>query len=414
VQINMKFTTVSVILGAITATAEEVTTVQQDNPRPKMLEEVYGSPDSLSKIPKKQNRSARPGYFASRTADNCTFPLDVVILQDNTGSFADDYDQMRGLQLKLMTDALAAEHPGTRFALIPFRDKPVGTLGEPFDFCHRYDLPLADVSLEELDAAYANLWSNGGKDPAENQFGAIIAALESKQVGWGGADSIATKLIVLSTDAWPHFADDGLNAYGLTDNSGHLDEDEDAQCSGQYYPSPEQVQAAIANAGAYTAFLVFDGNYAGGQVVNSWMWFNNYIGQSEDFIEPLANDSSNFWEMLNNVIKAIEEEECVEESTTPVPTTTETTTTTTTATTTTTPAPTTTTTEATTTTTTKATTTPEPTVTPVAPTQAPETTVAPTEAPECSEAEGECPCPEVVIRLRHKPARMNLTVENTA
>src|SRR5699024_7591178 len=136
-------------------------------PIPKSFEEVYGDVANLPPAP--INRMAAvysDAYRAVRTPDNCVFPIEVVVVQDSTGSFADDYDIMRNTQLKMMVDALAITHPDASYGLVSFRDRPIVTLGEPFDYCHRYDLPLTSANaFTALYDAYGKLWSNGGQDP---------------------------------------------------------------------------------------------------------------------------------------------------------------------------------------------------------------------------------------------------------
>lgn len=282
------------------------------------LEEAYGPVVEVDEVkPWAERGLSRRGrsadYFAVRQPGNCTFPLNVVIVQDVTESFEDDIRIMRDTQLKQMVTALSASHPNARFGVVSFRDIPLHPFGTPTDFCHRFVSPLTS-DLNELKNAYSSLTVTGGGDPPEDQYGALIAACQSSIPGWSPPDSIATNLIVLSTDAQPHFANDGFNYPGdkaLPPYSGNYnDTDPKGQCVKSYYPSPDQVKNALIGREAYLAQLIFDGAEQDYLVTRSWQWFNAYIGQTPDFIEPLANDASNFWSSLSQIIRRIEDTEC--------------------------------------------------------------------------------------------------------
>lgn len=364
-------------------------------------------------------------YWNVRRADNCVFPLEVVIVQDATYSFHDDYEMMRTTQIDLMTSALNATHPGTKYGVVSFRDIPIWTLGDPNagDYCHRFEKPLS-TDQNQIKEVYATMIPVGGGDAPEDQFGALIATAQSNVPGWSPAGSQATRLIVLATDSMPHSGDDGKNTFGLAPYGDSFDEgNAQEQCIATYYPFPKDVKKALENRAAYMATLVYDGDYQNGLVGKSWEWFNNYLGQTADFLEPLANDASNFWEQLSKVIKAIEDTECIAPTPAPTTTTAATTTTTTTTVKMTTP-------EATETpvgstemlaTTVMATTTPTMMATTAAPTTTPMTT-SPAVNATTTASEGECPPPPcesgpcepaaVVIKLAEKPARLELLVEN--
>jgi hypothetical protein len=300
---------------------------------------------------------------------------------------------MKNTQLKLLTQGILAKHPDSKFGVVSFKDKPVFPLGNRDDYCQSFDASLTS-NVDDVIAAYAKLVSYGGADAPENQFGALFAALQSDTPGWS-KDPVAAKLVVISTDAGPHYAGDSrTEEMGMAAFGGVFQEDNaKEQCLKEYYPSPEQVKNLIAGTGAYVASLVYDGDWNNGWPSKSWIKFNQYIGQLDDFVAPQAPDSSDFWTRLATIIDTIEEIECVHE-TTPAPTT----------------APTTP--PATAPTTVPATTPPVTQTLP--PTTPPVTaTLPPVTPPVCVCPCEECTCcPEVVIRLQHKPSRLHLDVEN--
>eukprot|EP01053_Blabericola_migrator_P002586 Blabericola_migrator_1__2585@NODE_172_length_12094_cov_159_438181_g149_i0_p7_GENE_NODE_172_length_12094_cov_159_438181_g149_i0NODE_172_length_12094_cov_159_438181_g149_i0_p7_ORF_typecomplete_len193_score42_22Integrin_beta/PF00362_18/3_5e06_NODE_172_length_12094_cov_159_438181_g149_i044325010 len=185
------------------------------------------------------------------------------------------------------------------------------------------------------------------------------------------------RLIVVVTDAAPHFEDDGSNTFNLPNFSGTFDEaNADSQCVSQYYPNPTTVKNSILERQAYFAALVYDGSHDYELPIESWRWFNNYLNQTEGFVHDIENDSSNFWERLSQVITSLEDVECGDVTTA---------------------AP------------------PDETVTPVGTL---EPTMLPTE--ECPPCPTPCPpigcdpcCREgVLIKLEHRPKRLHLEVEN--
>eukprot|EP01055_Gregarina_sp_Pseudo9_P000455 Gregarina_sp_Pseudo_9__454@NODE_1293_length_1709_cov_308_243114_g1216_i0_p1_GENE_NODE_1293_length_1709_cov_308_243114_g1216_i0NODE_1293_length_1709_cov_308_243114_g1216_i0_p1_ORF_typecomplete_len367_score83_07Integrin_beta/PF00362_18/1_6e22VWA/PF00092_28/7_4e06_NODE_1293_length_1709_cov_308_243114_g1216_i02591359 len=240
---------------------------------------------------------------------SCKFPLEIVIIQDLTVSFADDIPNMvRGLDN--MSDELVTSHPDTRAALVSVKDKPIWPLGTEGLYCARQEMPFSR-DLDQLGTVYNRLVYKvyGGGDMPEAQFHALLATARSNFVGWG--TSTITKLIILITDAAPHFADDGFNTNGLPpfevpDPSKDLNEG----CETMYYPSPEQVAVALLERGTYVGFLISGASYNNNLVGGSWQWFNSMLGQLSGFYQEIEDDSSNFWEQTQKIIGLIEGLEC--------------------------------------------------------------------------------------------------------
>lgn len=286
------------------------------------LEDVFGSVERVEEmlppwknIRTRSRKSTR--FFDLRQPDNCVFPFEIVIIQDATSSFEDDYEQMKSEQLPEMFATIQDAHPDSKFSLITFKDKPIPPFGTVpttenlgySDYCQRFHVDFTE-DVSKIYDHYNSETPNGGGDPAENQFGAILAATQSNRVSWN-SEPDSTKLIVVVTDSPPHFENDGLDTKGMKPASGVFDDsDPDLQCVTEYYPSPAQVLASIYARGVYSAFLVYDPEDWSGLPAKSWQWFNRYIGQVDDFANLNAADSSNFWPNLLKVIQEIENLEC--------------------------------------------------------------------------------------------------------
>ncbi|EZG82700.1 integrin beta chain [Gregarina niphandrodes] len=343
-------------------------------------------------------------YFQTRQAEVCNFPLEIVILQDLTDSFSDNIEQMKNVQLHQMIDGLSESHPGSKFSMVSFQDKAIYPLGNRDDACWTFYSDFS-TDAQPIYDAYAQAISYGGADAPENHFGAILAAMESSNIGWSPLGSEYTRLIVVVTDAAPHHADDGLNPdpATLTPWKGEYSDDQATDlCLKTYYPSAQQMYDQIVARHTYIAALVFDADWENGWAATGWKTFNRFLVQPEGMVEPDAEDSSGFWSQLSKIIDVMEAVECPE-PTTPAPTT---------------PAP---------TTAPAPVTTPAPT-TPPAPVTTPATTTPPvTPAPitpgecppvmevtdaACVPAPENCYCqPEVLIQLLDKPDTLNLVAD---
>ena len=164
----------------------------------KSLKEVYGDVTEPTRlIPYHLRPTGRVGqtrftseYLQQRNAEDCDFPLEIVIVQDLTASFEDDIDNMRSTQIQAMIDGLSAKHPGSAFATISFKDKPLWPLGETQDYCVKLGSPLSsDPAVIKSD--YAAWTVYGGGDPPESSFHALVAAAQSNTPGWGTVPTAA-------------------------------------------------------------------------------------------------------------------------------------------------------------------------------------------------------------------------------
>eukprot|EP01053_Blabericola_migrator_P003628 Blabericola_migrator_1__3627@NODE_2085_length_3295_cov_588_127323_g1322_i0_p1_GENE_NODE_2085_length_3295_cov_588_127323_g1322_i0NODE_2085_length_3295_cov_588_127323_g1322_i0_p1_ORF_typecomplete_len377_score79_84Integrin_beta/PF00362_18/3_1e24VWA/PF00092_28/1_9e06VWA_2/PF13519_6/0_017VWA_2/PF13519_6/1_8e04AHSA1/PF08327_11/0_15RNA_helicase/PF00910_22/0_27_NODE_2085_length_3295_cov_588_127323_g1322_i02871417 len=268
--------------------------------------------------------SSATARVTAPTVTHCNFPFEIVLVQDTTSSLDDDVESMiEGVQ---QLERLTQIHPDTRVAIVTFKDKPIWTLGIDSDYCALLVQPFTR-DMDRLSWNYQLLLRDtyGGGDMPESSFHALLQAANARVVGWTETEASAqiAKLIIVMTDAAPHFADDGygenagldLPAFEVPDPNIN---DLNTGCSDMYYPSPDQVAQALSDRNAYAAFFVSGGDYDP-KVGGSWEWFNNYLGQNQVFYQEMASDSSDFYEQLDKVVRWIEREACGGEAT-PLPT----------------------------------------------------------------------------------------------
>lgn len=262
-----------------------------------------------------------------RATDNeCDFPLNVVFLADCTLTMEDEWDGLVNTELRKAMEGILVSHPLSKFSSILFQDKPV----EPFglvpseangyysDFCVRTDGLLRTSTDDTLDLLKQHTPTGGG-DVFEAQFVALMAA---SQLPLEWADD-SVKLIVLITDAPPHFDADGLNHGSLTPHADDYDlEDPEGQCRTQYYPSPSQVKDSIEAIGAYVSVVAFEHHEMNSLVTRSWLWFLRYLGHTDAFLSVMeGSNTDTVAEKILSTIAEIEKIECDSKLTTsPQPT----------------------------------------------------------------------------------------------
>lgn len=142
-----------------------------------------------------------------------TYPIDLVLLQDLSGSFSEDLVTIRGLVPSLVSSVRAIQ-PDTKFGVASFVDKPLDPFGSTGDHIYRIDLPLttSEASLQETINGLVTY--NGGDGP-ESQLEALQQIALTKD-GLGYRPE-AVNLVVLFTDYTYHKAGD--NIYGTVNNN---------------------------------------------------------------------------------------------------------------------------------------------------------------------------------------------------
>jgi hypothetical protein len=172
--------------------------------------------------------------------------LDIVFVQDLSGSFGDDIATVRGLIPALITNILSFE-PSAQFAVASFVDKPIYPFGSAgSDYVYRTDLPLT-ANLTDVQSTYDNLVILNGGDWPESQLEALMqTGLRTGELGFR-PDS--QRLAIIFTDAPYHFAGDGALAGIYTPNNGDAILDGTPAGTGEDYPGIAQVASILSAAG---------------------------------------------------------------------------------------------------------------------------------------------------------------------
>eukprot|EP01053_Blabericola_migrator_P006055 Blabericola_migrator_1__6054@NODE_3052_length_2079_cov_1477_803181_g1906_i0_p1_GENE_NODE_3052_length_2079_cov_1477_803181_g1906_i0NODE_3052_length_2079_cov_1477_803181_g1906_i0_p1_ORF_typecomplete_len466_score81_34Integrin_beta/PF00362_18/2_7e24VWA/PF00092_28/0_02_NODE_3052_length_2079_cov_1477_803181_g1906_i01791576 len=271
-------------------------------------------------------------FWVASGDDICYLPLDVMFLQDTTGSFDDDLVNVVK-QIPDMVAAINVEHPNSFFGVAEFKDKPFFPLGEPDDFCYKLGDGKLSVNMEDFEWAYSLLYASGGGDLPEDIFQALINVALDPAVGWRPvAESIAAddmthagaRLVILSTDAVPQLPGN-INKYApdvypdlprsLPVNSGKiLTGDVNYECRNQDYPSPDQVKAALQLKNIYLAILTPEMD----NITAAWKWVNeDLLGQPPSFYRYISADSANLIDGVLDAIASVTEYVCPTTTATP-------------------------------------------------------------------------------------------------
>ena len=169
--------------------------------------------------------------------------VDVVLLQDLSGSFGDDLPNVRA-QFSSLFDTLNAGRD-VQFGVASHIDKPVSPFGGSGDFVYQTDLAVSG-DKPTIQATLNGLFARGGSDTPESQFEALLQ-LAKRADGEVGYRDGAQRIVVLATDAIPHLAGDYASA-GPNDG--------DAVIENEDYPTVAQVRAALEAADIFPIFSV--------------------------------------------------------------------------------------------------------------------------------------------------------------
>ncbi|MCC2596695.1 hypothetical protein LKR43_10120 [Pusillimonas sp. MFBS29] len=217
-------------------------------------------------------------------------PIDLMVLQDASGSFSDDVVTVRSL-----LDDLFAEvrdiHSDSRFGASSFVDKPASPFGSEYsgDYVYSTDAKITGDTTA-IKEAFEMLEVRSGSDGPESQLEALyqIALRTIKDDGTTttlddeiGFREGAMRIVVLTTDADYHKAGDHASAGS---NNGDTVLDGDPAGTGEDYPEVAQVKAALELANIYPIFAV-TGSYQStyGDLVSE-------LGRGD--VVPLSSDSS--------------------------------------------------------------------------------------------------------------------------
>lgn len=218
-------------------------------------------------------------------------PLDVVLLQDLSGSFSDDIVTVRSLAPNLV-NTLASYQPDSRFGVSSFVDKPISPFGSSYgDYVYRTDQALtSDIAL--FQSTLDGLTIRNGDDGPEAQLEALLQlARRSEEVGYR---SDAVKVVVLTTDANYHVAGDFST---VPANDGDAEMEGTPEGTGEDYPTVAQVRAALLAENIVPIFAVTSGNETTYQALVTQIGFGSVVN--------LTSDSSNLVTAISSGIDAI-------------------------------------------------------------------------------------------------------------
>ncbi|WP_069299698.1 M10 family metallopeptidase C-terminal domain-containing protein [Neptunicoccus sediminis] len=204
-------------------------------------------------------------------------PLELVLLQDLSGSFSNDLVTVNGLVDDLIT-SVSGLADDVRLGLTSFIDKPLSPFGSFGD--HEYKTELGLTSDTDVwKTAVTGLSTGSGNDGPESQMtGLLQVALRTAEVGWS---SSSLKVVVLTTDARPHFAGDNPDT---ANNGDTVLDGPGGDGTGEDYPSVEMVKAALLDAGIIPVFAVTSDVTADYQALVDAFGFGTVV--------PLSSDSS--------------------------------------------------------------------------------------------------------------------------
>lgn len=204
-------------------------------------------------------------------------PLDVLFLQDCSGSFSDDVTTVKGLVPQVVS-TLSGYQSDLRFGLASFIDK-----GE---YVYQTNLAMTDDQTA-LSSALNALTIGSGGDTPEAQIEALMhAALRTTEVGYR-TDSL--RVAVVMTDAPFHNAGDTAYAANDGDTLAELED----------YPSLALLKSSLAASGVVPVFAVTSGNET------AYLDLVKYLGFGT--VVTLASDSSNLVSVLSQGINQITE-----------------------------------------------------------------------------------------------------------
>ncbi len=205
--------------------------------------------------------------------------VDVVLLQDLSGSFSDDLPnvqaQFAGLFTTLNSDR------DVQFGVASYIDKPFAPFGDIGDFVYNTDLAVTGDQAA-IQAALDALVTGSGNDVPESQLEALLqlALRADGEVGYRGDSQ---RIVVISTDAPFHVAGD------FPDNGPN---DGDDQIESEDYPSIEQLAAALQAANITPVFSVTSDQIATYQNLVNQLGFGSVVelsSSSDDLADAVVN-----------------------------------------------------------------------------------------------------------------------------
>jgi len=226
--------------------------------------------------------------------------IDLVLLQDLSGSYSDDIATVKGL-LPSLFSTLTSLAPNTKVAATSYVDKPAGSFGYTPDFAYRFDVGFTPVSTAAsvIGKVYDKYTILGGGDGPESQAEALLHVAKSVDLDFRRG---STRVALLFTDDTAHLAGDGASAGIVIPNNydnvldGKPGGPKDS--TGEDYPDAVKLGKALRESKITPVFAVTSGNEG---------FYNNLLDQmkSGGTVINLARDSSNFIEAITGAIKSV-------------------------------------------------------------------------------------------------------------
>ncbi|MBS0126730.1 Ig-like domain-containing protein [Thetidibacter halocola] len=176
-------------------------------------------------------------------------PIDLIFLQDLSGSFSDDLPILKA-QIPNLIAAIEGSNPDADFGVASFIDKPTGGFGGTTDYVYQTHLAVSTDNAAVIAAMNA-LSNRSGADAPEAQLeGLLQTALRIAELGYR-AD--ATRVVMLSTDSTYHVAGDFASVV-----ANNLDAilDGTPPGTGEDYPTIDGLRAALVAANIFPVFSV--------------------------------------------------------------------------------------------------------------------------------------------------------------
>ena len=199
-------------------------------------------------------------------------PVDLVLMQDLSGSFSDDVATVEGLVPSLVSGVQAIQ-PDAFFGVSSFVDKPMSPFGSAAsgDYVFQNELALTNDTTA-FQNAVNNLVVRYGGDEPEAQIEALMQlGLNSTDVGFRVG---SFKAVLLTTDASYHEAGDGV-PFGLIANDG-----DNLVESFEDYPAVSQLRDVLINEGIIPIFAVTSGQTAIYQDLVNQLGFGTVVALS--------------------------------------------------------------------------------------------------------------------------------------
>ncbi|MGD1019599.1 MAG: Ig-like domain-containing protein [Verrucomicrobiia bacterium] len=109
---------------------------------------------------------------ALASSSSIDVPLDIVLVQDETGSFSDDLPELQALAPQIWDSVGAIAHAGFRMSVVGFRDFAQSDWGDSGDWVYRLVSDFT-TNRDEFATAINALTADGGNDTPEGQYAAL-------------------------------------------------------------------------------------------------------------------------------------------------------------------------------------------------------------------------------------------------